>query len=566
MMPTLIGKEASSASGFAIRSGWLLTLAALPAVFAVWMVPGFVTQDGPSHVYNAHILRESVRLGANSPFASAFEAQWRPLPNLGGHLALMGMLTAMPPRVADRAMTTITLVGFASAILWLRLRVVGRVGLTPSALLAVLLAFNMPWLMGFANFLIGATLTLLTWGIWWGWRDRLRAGQIVALGGLLVIGYVGHLVSLGITAGGLVVLAWLSPGTPEARWPRLVRTLASCAPLIPLALLYKSLATEGGAFAPTWEQSGPFWSPVVWVKRLTWVDPITLGRRDFVPLWPDAGGRWCLILSPSLWLGLGLAVLLGNTLFRRNFGATRTEETGQRAWAILPALLLLGAMVGPDGFGEDHGYFLSQRVALIGLACLVPALDLDPRARLTRLGTGFIAVALTLQWAFVWDYAIEADHRVRPIMQAAPEVGRGERVGTLLIDIRGRYRSNPLLHADCLLGLGTGNIIWSNYETRHYYFPVQVRPGIDAPPSILFEQVAILDDPADLDKRATLWRDLLLNYDSLIDVVLVWGSDPTLDAITADWANRGPVLQTDRVQVFRKPPRAERLDKTSSNP
>ncbi|MEW4569606.1 hypothetical protein AB1L88_17210 [Tautonia sp. JC769] len=566
MKPMLLGRDASSVRGSRLLPGSILILAVLPAVLAVWMVPGFVTQDGPSHVYNALILREDLRLGEDSPFAEAFEAHWRPLPNLGGHLALMGMLAALPARAADRAMTTITLVAFASPILWLRSRVAGREGLGPAAITAALLAINMPWLMGFANFLVGATLALVTWGVWWGWRDDLRIGRIVAIGGLLVVGYLGHLVSLGITAGGLVVLAWLAPGTHADRWRRLVRTLASCAPLVPLAVLYTSLATEGGAFDPTWEQAGPFWSPVTWARRLSWVDPIALGRRDFVPLWPDAGGRWCVILSPSLWLGLGLAVLLGTTLARWRSRADEAQSTRQarRAWAALAALLLLGGMVGPDGFGEDHGYFLSQRVALIGLACLVPALHLDLRSPPVRFGAGLIAVALALQSAFVWDYAIEADRRVRPILHAAPAVGPKERVGTLLIDIRGRYRSNPLLHADCLLGPGSGNVIWSNYETRHYYFPVQVRPDIDAPPSLLFEQVAILDDPADLDRRAQLWRDLLAQYGTAIDAVLVWGSEPTLDAITAAWAGRGPSARSGPVRIFRPLVRRDRRPESAS--
>src|SRR5690606_12023405 len=106
-----------------------LTLALLPAVLAVWAVPGFVTQDGPSHVYNAHILLEALRLGPDSPFAGVYQPRWRPLPNLGGHLALMGLLTALPPRAADRMMTSIALVGFASAVAWLRYRVAGPRGI-----------------------------------------------------------------------------------------------------------------------------------------------------------------------------------------------------------------------------------------------------------------------------------------------------------------------------------------------------------------------------------------------------------------------------------------------------
>ena len=35
-------------------------LALLPALAAIWAVPLFVTQDGPAHLYNAHILAESL--------------------------------------------------------------------------------------------------------------------------------------------------------------------------------------------------------------------------------------------------------------------------------------------------------------------------------------------------------------------------------------------------------------------------------------------------------------------------------------------------------------------------
>jgi hypothetical protein len=521
-------------------------LALLPALSAIWVVPCFVTQDGPAHVYNAHILLESLRLGPDSPFASVYQPRWRPLPNLGGHLVLMGLLVGLPAQATDRAMTSLSLVGFALAILWLRWRVVGRSGLLGSAILAGLLAINMPWLMGFSNFLIGALLLLLTLGLWWGWRDRLGPGRSSAIGAMLVVGYLGHLVSLGLTAFGLVVLAIVAPG--ESRRRRMGWTLASCLPLIPMVILYKSFTAEGGAFEPVWEQSGPLWSPGLWARRLSWIDPITLGRRDLFPVLRSLDGPWCLAISPSLWLGLALAVAIVGTALR-----WRSRPRGNRtSWAILAGLLMIGSAVGPDGFGDDHGYFLCQRVALVGLACLVPALELDPRHRSGMLATGLIGVSMALQLAFVWDYAIESNRRAGALLASAPEVGRGIRVGTLLVDIRGRYRSNPLLHADCLLGVGSGNIIWTNYETRHYYFPVQIRPGVNAPPSVMFERIALLDQPNDSETRARLWADLLREHGDSIDVVLSWGSSPVLDPITARWAGSGPILPAEGVRVYHR--------------
>jgi len=116
-------------------------------------------------------------------------------------------------------------------------------------------------------------------------------------------------------------------------------------------------------------------------------------------------------------------------------------------------------------------------------------------------------------------------------------VGKRQRIATLLAQpqLRERFRSNPLLHADCLLGLGTGNVIWSNYETRHYYFPVQFRDGFDRPDAGELERIDLRDDPRDAASRARSWEDLLERHHASIDVLVVWGSDPRLDAINARW-------------------------------
>ena len=71
---------------------------------------------------------------------------------------------------------------------------------------------------------------------------------------------------------------------------------------------------------------------------------------------------------------------------------------------------------------------------------------------------------------------------------------------------RGRFRTNPLLHAENWLGVDTGNIIWNNYETLHYYFPVQFRPGIERPHPGDLELVSIHEDPSDEMARLRDWE------------------------------------------------------------
>ena len=104
----------------------ILGAALAPAVAAIWLVPWFVTQDGPAHVYNAEILASSVGgFDRTSPWHNVYTVRWQPIPNWAGPVCLAGLVAWLPAWLADRIMTSVTLVGFAVAILWLRWRVAG---------------------------------------------------------------------------------------------------------------------------------------------------------------------------------------------------------------------------------------------------------------------------------------------------------------------------------------------------------------------------------------------------------------------------------------------------------
>jgi hypothetical protein len=195
--------------------------------------------------------------------------------------------------------------------------------------------------------------------------------------------------------------------------------------------------------------------------------------------------------------------------------------------------LIAGGAAAPDTLGASHGEYLPQRVVLLGLAALLAVLPLDAPGRLGRASFAALAVALALQSATVWDYARTSERTAGRLLKAAPAVGRGERVATLLAGIRTRFRANPLLHADCALGVGTGNVIWGDYETRFYYFPVRFRPGLDRPDSRELEDVALMDAPGLATARACRWECLLERHRGAIDVVVAWGSDPLLDDVNS---------------------------------
>jgi hypothetical protein len=505
----------------------------LPVLAAIWSLPGFVTQDGPAHVYNAWIVSRS--FDPASPYGGWFQVRWQPLPNWVGHLALAGLFRMVSPPTAERIMMSASSLGLAASLAWLRLRVRGDRQWPGPILLAVLVSLNFPWLLGFTSFLLGTCLFAITLGVWWPYREGPGAARSLALMALLVLGYFCHLVSLGLTVVAMSLLALVAPmeasegGGVRRRLRRLSRTAVCFLPLVFLGFLYLRMTHQGGSLHPSWPTMRRVDSLAEWVARLGWADPISLARKDSLPF-SGANHRLFMVFSPALWLlAWGACVAVGRLRSPDDAGEGRGIE---RAWTLLGLLFVVGGIVGPDSLGPGHGEYLPQRPFLLGLAALVPAFEVPLTRWSGRMAVACLAVAVSLQSAIVVDYARHSDRGAGQIVRAGDLVGEGHRIATLLVGIRSRFRANPLLHADCWLGVETGNILWSNYETRYYYFPVQLKPGNGGPDSRTLERIAMETDPAPSPGSVALWKQVLDEHAEAIDRVLVWRGHPLLDAIT----------------------------------
>jgi hypothetical protein len=550
----------------------VLVISLLPAVAAIWSVAWFVTQDSPAHVYNAEILARS--FDSDSPFARTFSIRWQPIPNWVGHILLAGLVRVIPAWAADRVMTTVTLVGFAAAVLWLRLRIAGSApkagagsGHLASAMLAALLGMNMTWLFGFTSFMLGACLFPITLGFWWPRRDRLGAAGIAGLWILLILGYFCHLVSLGLTVLGLAILTLVSPSPPAAptgattgvAWrtvrTRLIPLGVAFLPLVPLGLIYLGLAHRGGPMHPVWRNLPDPYSLADWKSQLTWADPITLSRKDGLPF-TDRVGPWFIVLTPAFWLAAAL-LIWGTTraIDRLRGRPAEASADGRRGWRFLAAFLIVGGLASPDTLGPEHGNYLPQRIVLCGLVALAVVIEVDLRRWPGRLAAAGLAMAVAIQSAIVWDYAFHSDRTAGEIVRAREAVGRGLRVAYLPASVRSRFRANPLLHVDNWLGVGTDNIVWGNYETRHYYFPVQFRAGINRPSPDELEDLIRLDAPGEAAERARGWENLLARKAATIDVLVTYRRDPSLDAVTDRFFRE--VGRRGEVRILGRDPRGD---------
>ncbi|HWT83129.1 MAG TPA: hypothetical protein VN648_30475, partial [Candidatus Methylomirabilis sp.] len=369
-------------SQMSLWAGWLfVTGLLLPVMIAIWTVPGFSTQDGPTHLYNAWILSRSFE--PESPYQAYYQVRWQPLPNWAGHLALAGLVRVVSPGTADRITITLTLVGFAAALVWLRWKVRGGEAMPGACLLIVSLAPNFLWLLGFTSFLLGCCLLPLTLGVWWSGRDHLGGRRLVALAVLVVLGYFCHLVSLGLTAAGLGILALFAPAQDrtgagwESWFRRLGRTAASLLPLVLLGIVYMRLSRQGGPMNPLWPNLTSPDPPTAWVARLGWVDPLTLSKKVVLPFTERTSALFAAF-APVVWLCLAVLCRLVGSIAASPAEKTRLDESqhlieqpapAQRvasrqtrsAWLFYGVLMLLGGILGPDSLGSGHGEYLAQR-------------------------------------------------------------------------------------------------------------------------------------------------------------------------------------------------------------
>nr|MBA3441819.1 hypothetical protein [Pyrinomonadaceae bacterium] len=233
----------------------------------------------------------------------------------------------------------------------------------------------------------------------------------------------------------------------------------------------------------------------------------------------------------------------------------QSSARARRPWVVLAVLFLTVWLIGPDGLGERHGGFLRERILLLGLVAIIPALELDVRKIGIRVGAAVLAAAAALQLAAMWDYALTSNRLADDFMQVKPHIGSGRRIKIMLVGDYGRFKANPLLHTGNMLGIGTGNVVWDNYEVAQYFFPAKYRDDL-ADRRARAQQARRMyrfmfpfpNDVAgeDLDE----WSDLLAQAHREIDVLVVWGTNPWLDAINTQWYGPEPTFEQANVRIF----------------
>jgi hypothetical protein len=423
------------------RHGLALLFAAVAMLHLVpiWRVRLIPTVDGPSHLYNAVVLRE---LAAGSPeFSRVFAANLRPNPNWLGHALLFVALVVVPPLVAEKLLVSLIVLLFLAGC-W---RIAGLVD--PSgrvyAFLAMPLAFHLLLQMGFYNYSLGVALVLHAIASWWRRRDRRDWRAIALAASWLLLCALAHPLP-SAAAMAFIGIAWI---WTSRRWQQLLA-------FVPAALLlcwfFLQPTLPGGQW--TWK-GAVLWDPLMRVMVLFTFDPRQLTFGAF--------------------LGAAYGLLIVATLATRRRIAIEERDVFLLL-TIVAVVLFLAAPVS-----VQEGFLLKARLLIFPYLLILPWLT----PRLARLP---LAIVLALVAVANVVYIRDAWKRNEKVMVAAiaplSASAPGRTLLPLLFDHSVPYSHLAFLSHVVSYGAAERRLVdFGNYEAEQSFFPVAFRPGLRRP-------------------------------------------------------------------------------------
>lgn len=438
--------------------GKLFFAVVLLQLVPVWAAPYFPTSDGPSHVYNAFVLRE-LMLGHGGAIARTYAVDWHPYPNLLGHVILAMLLGIFPAAVAEKIVVSAIIVLFAAGV-WMFSGAADRRARI-HAFLALPLAHHFFLHFGFYNFSISVGLVLVTMAIWWRRRDDPGWKTIALIALLILLCYTSHPLSTLLLIG-FIGLLWLFTlrGRPLRRH---ARHLIALLPALPL-LAWFSRRERGASAAPVALQ---------WDRLRELVQPKAAVTCDFVQL--RAGEALVVVI----------AVLIV---------VTAIVERRRGEIDAFAALIVAGvaAVLAVPSYGAG---IIVERVAFIAL--LLPLPWLTPR--LTHIGRAALAAVLSLATAanvvLLTKHTRAVAGEMTALIRAARAIPADTTMLPLVYDRKPVGEAVPVfLHAASYAAIERRLVDADNYEPVVGYFPVRFREGVTQPDQFLVEA-----DPANLD-------------------------------------------------------------------
>ena len=386
--------QSSSAVPFS-RHLPVLLMTLICTAYSVWVLslPLFPTQDGPMHLYIAHVL-QSVLAHPDGFYAHFYFVRHLLPPYALYYYALMFFSSFLPILVADKVIICIYFFLFAFGFRYLA-RSIGPGG-DFAALLSTLLLFNWPLGMGFINFCLSTSLALWALGLWCRTAGRGGWGRKAAFVLLCYIIMLTHPVPL------LAVLAFagLDLLVRLVRERRLKPLLADAITLLAGSgtLAYVRLFTTQNLTRQVHVSAQPFWRREIELVK---------GYALLHSLTAFAGRSIVVTVDRLLFYALLAGALAVALRYFRNARRARVWTVAQ-TWTLGAVLFLLAFPLIPSDLNHS-AYFSARLVLYLWIAALAAAAGSSLPGPGMRSGLILVAVGAAVLTLFL------AETRIRPI-------------------------------------------------------------------------------------------------------------------------------------------------------
>ena len=466
---------------------WALAFLHLTPIWAFRYLP---TQDGPSHLANALIVKEFG--GSAAGFEDTFELRLEPVPNWTSHILLAGLMHLVPPLIAEKLLASLYILGFAGAFRYF----LGAFGDRCRALswLGLLFVYNRCFWMGFHNYCLSLILVWLIVGYCARRRGEgaSKWPMAVVLTFLFPLAYFTHLVGFFLSAlGAFGATILMRPRSLLG--PVLVGLAAVPSCFLTIDYFERTGFFEQGAARRLTRESRALLDGRGLERSV--VEQLTAVDKE---LFEHHAGRtvYVLLFVVVLFSTYGLFAL-GETIDRLGWEApmeatevvdsppTEPRAKPPAGWlfpfcfglsALAFYLLVANDLGSADGV-LPHGGYLKTRLALlpplIWLACLREPIFTPARLILRALTALLLCVNLFLVTRTVDD----GNRELASYVAGIDAVGRGHRILAIQDNAGGRL-ADPIRHAADYYCLGSDNLNLDNYEAVTPHFPVKYRPGM----------------------------------------------------------------------------------------
>ena len=439
-------------------------------IIPLWIFNYFPSQDGPSHVYNAFILKEYHK-HENYKLRDVFKLNITIFPNWLSHLALALLLYVFPPIVSEKIFLTVT-VGLLPVSFFYFLSAVRKRELL-FGWLGFLFSYNYLLFMGFYSFILSISFFFFSFGYWWKHKDSFRVNQIGVLYFLLVATYLSHIFSYGLILLSISVVAlclWVSAAVVETWRERHVEGMINM--VFSFAVKLKPLIRFVGYMLPAYFIFVEYLLRYLQDYRSFFLD------KSFIPdyFWGVKSlvyfTDWHVNIHRGLLCVLGAAIVI-SLIYR-----LRRKQWLQQTDVFLVITLLCTVMF----IRAPWGNWLIDRSHFYILPMLTPWL-IPYLGKVFRLVFTIALVVICL--AHLGRSTYDIAHLNREIDELTSGIGFMEPHTTYSIRSPDWYKSDslgsvkyvtPFLHAVSFYGLANKDIVHlANYEADHAYFPINFK-------------------------------------------------------------------------------------------